>query len=385
MRKIILTLFALMLVIGTCLFLSKSSKGEEAYSVAHRKQSRSLKISHPGENKCYLGIFADTCWVNFDWKDYKNDWHRKGFTGNFNCKDGSTGEIDAFENRVGRRPAIVHRKTYWDEDPWDSSKNKPFTDPLHGDFNLRYKGVVWCVVWSPPIFSPGHSTHQIKEWLQKASNGAQDAVIKRAARDAMVYQDPLMIELVVEVNSSNPAVHNKIPPEEYKEFHRRVVNIFRREFEEAKAVDNVTWCLYGGHTTTYESLKEYYPGDNYVDWVGKSIYDGRSVHGLAIFGKPVYAPEYLPKNSGEDNGEADWHLKNDLDKTNFQAICLNVFDWTMACYIPGGNIFHYKEGDNFVSQHKDYLELSRSEYDYLRNYLTKSTKFLSKCKTTGRY
>lgn len=383
MKKFILTSLILILTVGTCFLLFKNSfckEDSKIYKVISKKD-KILKILPPGENKCYFGIFMGTCWVNFSWRDYKDSWHEKGFTGNFNCPDGSTQEIDNFKNKVGRFPAIIHRGTYWDNDPWDFSKNKPFTNPLHGNFNPRFRKIVWCVIWSPPVFSSGYSTYQIKEWLQEASKGSEDLVIEKAAKDAIAYRGPLMIELAVEVNSSNPAVHNKIPSNEYKEFHRRVVNIFKREFKKAKAVDNVTWCLYGGHETTYESLKEYYPGDDYVDWIGKSIYGGRSVHKLEMFGKPVYAPEYLPKNSGENNGRADEYLKEDLDKTNFQAICLNVFDWTMACYISGKDYFNFKEEENSISQHKDYLELSRDEYSYLSDYLHKSKKFLSECKT----
>ncbi|MDI6786430.1 MAG: glycosyl hydrolase [bacterium] len=396
MRKVILILLALALTVGIYMFLLKNSSCQESskiYRVAYKEnkkpssgeQNKTLKILHPGENKCYFGIFMGTCWVNYSWKDYKNSWHEKGFTGNYNYADGSTQEIYGFRDKIGRFPAIVHRGTYWDKDPWNSSKDKPFTNPLHGNFNPSFKGVVWCAIWSPPIFSPGNSTHQIKKWLEEVSSGAEDSVIIKAARDAIAYRNPLMIELAVEINSSNPAVHNKIPPEDYKRFHRRVVDIFRNEFRKAKAVDNVTWCLYGGHETTYGSLKEYYPGDNYVDWIGKSIYDGKSVHKLEMFGKPVYAPEYLPKNSGEGNGKADCYLKEDLEKTNFQAICLNVFDWTMACYIPGENYYHYREMGNSISQHKDYLELSRNEYDYLKKYLLKNKKFLSECRVVNRY
>lgn len=385
----VLRLLILFLFLGSFLFLGKNSFGKENHSfktptTSYQIPDKVYKVLPSGKNKCYLGIFMATCWVNYDWQDYKGSWHSRGFTGNFNVLDGSTQEIDDFKSKTKKRPAIVHRSTYWDKDPWQPINDRPFTKPLHGNFDPRSREVVWCVAWTPPVFSAGYSTYQIADWLEKALQGTQDLVIVKAAKDAIAYKKPLMIELAVEVNSGNPEVHNKIPSEAYKKFHCYVVNIFRREFKKDKAPENVTWCLYGGHTSDYESLKEYYPGDSYIDWIGKSIYQGRAVHNLTAFGKPVYAPEYLPINSGQDNATADKYLKNDLDQTNFQAICLNTFDWTMAGYLPGGNIYHYESQEGYVSQHKDYLELSKNEYDYLDRYLVNNLKFLDKCLVTGK-
>ncbi len=60
-------------------------------------------------------------------------------------------------------------------------------------------------------------------------------------------------------------------PERYIEAYRHIVEIFREE-----KVSNATWFFHVNYSSVPEEdwnrMTRYYPGDDYVDWIGVSIY-----------------------------------------------------------------------------------------------------------------
>jgi beta-mannanase len=60
-------------------------------------------------------------------------------------------------------------------------------------------------------------------------------------------------------------------PERFRDAYRHIIEIFWEE-----RADNVTWFYHvnGGSAPNedWNSMKSYYPGDDYIDWIGVSVY-----------------------------------------------------------------------------------------------------------------
>lgn len=118
-------------------------------------------------------------------------------------------------------------------------------------------------------------------------NGKYDKQLKEWAKEAKAYIYPIMIEFGPEVNGDWFAWNGKwngrgtkdqygspdYPdgPEKFRDAYRRIISLFRSE-----GVQNVTWVF---HVDTAPSphrwwnrAKYYYPGDNYIDWIGLSVF-----------------------------------------------------------------------------------------------------------------
>ena len=63
-------------------------------------------------------------------------------------------------------------------------------------------------------------------------------------------------------------------PERYRDTYRRLVNIFNRN-----GADNVTWIFHVNADNKprepWNNMAAYYPGDQYVDWLGVSVYSAQ--------------------------------------------------------------------------------------------------------------
>jgi hypothetical protein len=122
--------------------------------------------------------------------------------------------------------------------------------------------------------------------LEKISNGDFDSDLARCADEARDLGFPIMIEFGPEANGSwfpwNGAWNGRgetgygdttLPdgPERFRAAYRRVVEIFRRQ----GAVD-VTWVFHvagnGFPKEAWNAASFYYPGDDFVDWIGASVY-----------------------------------------------------------------------------------------------------------------
>lgn len=118
-------------------------------------------------------------------------------------------------------------------------------------------------------------------------SGKFDTDLKRWAQNAKDFAQPLIVEFGPEVNGKwfawngywngkgetkkygNPQYPDG--PEKFRDVYRRIIEIFRQS-----GAHNVTWVFHVD--TAWEPLenwnqaKYYYPGDEYIDWIGLSVF-----------------------------------------------------------------------------------------------------------------
>jgi len=122
--------------------------------------------------------------------------------------------------------------------------------------------------------------------MQNIIDGVFDDQLRAWAADAKQDNIPLLIDFAVEMNgdwfSWNGTYNGKDKkgygdetyfdgPERYRDAYRHIIDIFREA-----GVDRVTWFfhadIYSSPDENWNEAKYYYPGDEYIDWLGISIY-----------------------------------------------------------------------------------------------------------------
>ncbi|WP_143304644.1 glycosyl hydrolase [Chitinophaga vietnamensis] len=118
-------------------------------------------------------------------------------------------------------------------------------------------------------------------------HGQHDTALKAWATAAKNYGAPLLVEFGAEVNGSwfpwNGAYNGggtldgygdpKYPdgPEIYRDAFRHIIDLFRQA-----QVNNITWFFHidaaGSPEDWWNDAPYYYPGDDYIDWIGISTY-----------------------------------------------------------------------------------------------------------------
>lgn len=123
--------------------------------------------------------------------------------------------------------------------------------------------------------------------LQKIIDGEFDKALVIWALDAKKSNIPLLVEFGTEVNGDwfpwsgkyngggvtdlygNP--NEPDGPERFRDAYRHIIYLFRKH-----NVDNITWFFHvdalGEPQSSWNTIEKYYPGDNYIDWIGVSVY-----------------------------------------------------------------------------------------------------------------
>ncbi|MCB0403238.1 MAG: hypothetical protein KDD51_00530 [Bdellovibrionales bacterium] len=123
--------------------------------------------------------------------------------------------------------------------------------------------------------------------LENILRGDFDRDLREYARNAKLTGSPLIMEFAPEANGrwypwnglwngggettgyGDPALADG--PERYRDAYRRVIDIFRVE-----GVENVTWVFHVDSqpkpTADWNKMALYYPGDEYIDWIGISVF-----------------------------------------------------------------------------------------------------------------
>ncbi len=219
-----------------------------------------------------------------------------------------------FVSKTGHVPAIVFTFHDWvsDED-WNSSSPhlRTFADPMESTSisplqlaeELRTQGgvlaVAWaiqCCDWDSTLFWYGF--RKPTGTVTRLLAGDFDDYIVTVARQIRDYRHPIMLTLFSEFNYQGMMVFGKQGgerledteqlcrlygdptwpdgPERIRDAFVHVIELFRRE-----GARNVTWFMYAGshymnpHHEDYNPWlhpKFFYPGDEYIDWVGQSAY-----------------------------------------------------------------------------------------------------------------
>ena len=125
--------------------------------------------------------------------------------------------------------------------------------------------------------------------MKKIADGVFDDQIRIWARAAAQLRFPLCVEFGPEVNGDWfywDGVHNNTGcsllkkrkytgPQLFVTAYRRFIDICRTE-----GATNITWFIHfdagganeGEHGGEWNAIKNYYPGDDYIDWIGISCY-----------------------------------------------------------------------------------------------------------------
>jgi beta-mannanase len=128
--------------------------------------------------------------------------------------------------------------------------------------------------------------------LQSIISGKFDNELRRSADDAKRLGIPIMVEFGTEVNGdwfpwggifngeeeTNGYGDSNYPdgPERFRDAYRHIIDLFKKE-----GARNITWCFNvapsqetGGASTLepWNNIKDYHPGDEYIDWIGTSVY-----------------------------------------------------------------------------------------------------------------
>lgn len=162
---------------------------------------------------------------------------------------GSVGPIEHFAQAAGFTPRITSYYT--------TAFNQPFA--LSFAQQMAAQGTMVLVQWQPR----GTTNSAI-------ASGLQDAAILAAAASIKSLNYQVVISYGQEMNGNWYNWGNMDPntSAEYVAAYRRIWTLF-----EGQSVHNVTWLW--DPNISYEgspSLKDWYPGDQYVDWVGLDGY-----------------------------------------------------------------------------------------------------------------
>ena len=223
-------------------------------------------------------------------------------------------DFKTFRSKVGYDAPIVFTFHDWISDE-DFASGKPrlrsFDDPLESAttsvlaFASQISGqgsvpaIAWamqCCDWGSTAWWLGLRSTTVS--VPRLLNGDFDPYVRQVARQVKAFGKPLMLSLFSEFNlqgtfafgpegrdamtdADSICGHYGDPgwpdgPERIRDAHMRVIDIFREE-----GVKNVTWFMYAStnymdpdheDSSPWLHPKYFYPGDDYIDWVGLSTY-----------------------------------------------------------------------------------------------------------------
>ncbi len=175
--------------------------------------------------------------------------------------------IESFEKLAGKAPAIIASSSYWGEQTFPKKNLELIT--RHGAAAL----IFWSPWDKPYEQSKGPDRFALTEILA----GKWDAYIDSWGDGAKSFGKPFMVSFCNEMNGSwfpwsgcfygGENGGNDV----FKRAWRYVVERVR-----ARGAHNIQWVFhvnaFPGINDTWNMMGSYYPGTDYVDWLGLSVY-----------------------------------------------------------------------------------------------------------------
>ncbi len=202
------------------------------------------------------------------------------YTGAFmdfgDAEDAVTLEIvEDFETMVGKHQAIIASSSYWGEQSFPTA-----------NINVIWRhGSLPLVFWSPWDRPYEQNRGPDKFNLNDIIAGKWDTYIDHWADAARDFGHPMIVAFGVEMNGDwfpwsgayyggddwDDGRDNWKGPENFRTAYRHVVDRVR-----ARGATNIKWMFHTNNYSypldTWNFAPAYYPGPDYVDWLGLSVY-----------------------------------------------------------------------------------------------------------------
>lgn len=194
------------------------------------------------------------------------------------CAPGDEIAVQAWRAKTGRLPAvwaIYQSWTGWNQFPVKQAQL------------ARALDASLLVTWEPCNSASSDASSDANWSCAAIVGGAHDAYIRSYARAAKSSGAPVVIRLAHEMNgdwypwgtayTSSFGRNNGNQPSDFVNMWRHVVGLFR-----AEGATNVGWgwspnvfCVNGFNSPARQTsdLRALYPGDEWVDWIGISVYN----------------------------------------------------------------------------------------------------------------
>ncbi len=218
-------------------------------------------------------------------------------------------DLDAFILKTGSTPAIVYFMCDWIRDQdWLANPKGPIPIELIDEETMSAlrtvadRGIIPAIGWgiAPLVYwdIPPENVRYMPN-IPRILSGEFDKYIAATARQLKEYGDPILMTPLVEIDNYSEYSFGKTGlessesfdaknlvdqygnpdwpdgPERVHDMFIHIIDIFRRE-----GADNVSWFMYANTefqepgtegSVWWNHPKYYYPGDEYIDWVGKSM------------------------------------------------------------------------------------------------------------------
>lgn len=179
-----------------------------------------------------------------------------------------------------------------------------------------------------------HSVLQIGLYMVGALDmvvaGVYDDNLKKLADFFNSHDRPFYLRIGYEFDAPD----NAYLPEKYIEAYRYIVHQLRDQ-----GVQNVAFVWHAHGVVYPRSPRDWYPGDEFVDWVGVSYFSPFNDEGMAriaelarSLGKPLMIAESTPVSLSTADGEAAWKrwypfLYRHIDEYEVRAVCYINSHW----------------------------------------------------------
>ena len=204
-------------------------------------------------------------------------------------------------DHTGRMPRLGVITYDFTDDPFpDSAWNK-------GVKKMRDRGLIAAVYsfYANPSGNAFRDSCEVHLIFDSGTNPIKDNFYKqmdRMANDLQWLKDqniPVIYTPFVELDDS----HSKWHPKDGRENAIRLYRLVHDYFTDQKGLDNIIWAY---HTREVDgALKSFYPGDEYVDIIGKSGY-----------GRDLSFPEYEWAVEKKKQGKVIWWAELGINNRN---------------------------------------------------------------------
>ncbi|HWI57707.1 MAG TPA: sugar-binding protein, partial [Bacillota bacterium] len=176
--------------------------------------------------------------------------------------ESNPGVLGYYEGHTGKKISLVH---------WGNGSSSSLTGQTNYLAKMWARGTIPVYGWAPSTDS-----------LTNIIAGKQDTYLSNWFACAKAYGKPFFLNFAREMNgtwytwSEGNAINAGCPPGSFTNMWRHVHDLARRV-----GCTNVTWIWVVdrdlNNSKHLQPIRRFYPGDDYVDWVGMDIYNAGQV------------------------------------------------------------------------------------------------------------